>query len=207
VPLCHWLIEAKHAGFLHDTTSSDRQPHYLGTLLLFANMNRKGLWKPCVATERLSVEAHAIWRIPWWSPAQATPHVLHAWNAHIQTDVHVHVAVRSLRLMGMLDEHTQNSTSQYSTCIVAHCPAVRDALLLHSPASPHPASTSLSIPSTSALHICTSVGKVTSAAFLFVDVFCLIALLFIFLAPTLLSSYSHPAHSSQLLFHFKRADV
>ena len=174
MPVCHWLPEAKPCWL--SCTTPRRWTDNFTTLLLFPNTDRKGLWKPSVG-HRTPAWLCAILACPMDVPLLKPHHMfctlgmptsvasrLFERPEHVQ----VHVAVRQLRLTGMLDERIQKSTAQYSTCIVAHCPAV------HDPPPPFPCQPSPCIhifPSTSALHICTSVGKVTSVAFLFVDVF------------------------------------
>ena len=174
MPVCHWLPEAKHAGFpaRHHVVGQTTSLH----CFYFRTRTERDCGSHLSSTERPPVDV-PFWRVPWKSPLLKPHHMfctlgmptsvasrLFERPEHVQ----VHVAVRELRLTDMLDERIQKSTAQYSTCIVAHCPAV------HDPPPPFPCQPSPCIhifPSTSALHICTSVGKVTSVAFLFVDVF------------------------------------
>ena len=142
------------------------------------------------------------------SPAQATPHVLHARNAHECSLVRLFglpgdnvfrymspSVVCNSRACWTSTYRGKYSNVKYSTCraLVHH---LAPAAFPCQP-SPSPCVHISFSSSTSALHICKSVGKVTSAAFLFVW----------------MSSFDRPdlylpcASSSLLLFPFLPAFV
>ena len=153
------------------------------------------------------------------SPVQATPHVLHAWNAHECRFKLVRTARRDAVSRYMSLSVVRNSracwtstyrkvqhTVQYMYISLRTAQWFTMLLLLHSlPALTLTLHPHLFLQPQYCTYACTSVGKVTSAAFSFPGCLRLIVLISAFLAPALLF-YLFPFLPAFLL-HFRRADV
>jgi hypothetical protein len=135
-------------AFLHDTTSLDRQLHL--HCFYFRTWTERDCGSHLPATERPPVDVPfgVSHRSP---PAQATPHVLHAWNAHECSKK----AVRTGRKV-MFRYMSPSVSCDLRVCWTSAYRKVRHSTvhvssrtaqrftILHSPARPHPASTSFS---------------------------------------------------------------
>lgn len=163
-------------AFLHDTASLDRQLHYR----YHCFYSRTWTERDCGSRTPFCDDI-PFWRVPWKSPLFTPRHMFYTLGRPTSVASRV---VRTVgrcscicrRPSGAIHRHTGRAhTKRYSTVGIVHHVLYRCALPIGSRSSiPLPAFTFTLHPhlslSTSALHICTSVGKVTSATFLFVDV-------------------------------------